>query len=356
MDPTSDSVTSLAIRSDGRILVGGPNYGRNGPVTATVPSLRQLTPDGALDPEFDPDYGPSGAVTALLLESRGSLLVAGDFSYVDGRLIRSLVRIRDQDPLPFAPAILTSSGGSSVKEGADVSLSVAAWGFPTPGFQWYRDAQPVPGSTASNLNMVGVAPGLAGSYTVMVSNAVGSVTSSPAILNISPAPRGPGAVDIAFRSDTLSSEKGLLDRDAVTALAVDSQDRVIVSSHGMYYGTSYSDLVRLNPDGSRDPTFDGGAISQAEVDAMVVQPDGRIVVTGGPFRVANGNSSSLVRLDENGVLNPSFVTEWVRPEERGPNSGREISVDRFGVEGGRRHFETVLLDTNDPPLCAGGVS
>ena len=364
VDPTSDSVASLAIRSDGRILAGGPNYGRNGPVTAIVPSLRRLTPDGALDPEFDPGaYGPFGNVTALLLESRGSLLVGGDFSSVDGRLIRSLVRIRDQDPLPFAPVILTSSGGSSVKEGADVRLSVAAWGFPMPGFQWYRDAQPVPGSTTSNLNMVGVAPRLAGSYTVVVSNALGSITSSPAILNISPAPRGPGAVDIAFRSDTLSSEKGLLDRYEITALAVDSQDRVIVSSRGRYYETTYNDLTRLNPDGSRDPTFDGGAISQVEIDAMVIQPDGRIVVLGGPFLGADRHLSSLARLETNGVFDPSFVTEgWF---DRQPKNlaiqadGKLLAVGLFTALGGVERFGIARLnadgsldDSFHPPMAS----
>src|SRR5207302_1015870 len=45
----NDAATSIALRPDGRILLGGPVDG----TTGTNPGLAQLTPAGQLDPAFN---------------------------------------------------------------------------------------------------------------------------------------------------------------------------------------------------------------------------------------------------------------------------------------------------------------
>ena len=53
-----------------------------------------------------------------------------------------------------------------------------------PQYQWYKDGQPVNGGTQAELMLAGVTDGDAGGYSVVVSNAYGSASSSTAILTV----------------------------------------------------------------------------------------------------------------------------------------------------------------------------
>ena len=69
---------------------------------------------------------------------------------------------------------------------------------------------------------------------------------------------------------------------------------------------SLNRLARLNSDGSLDLGFDPGQGANFAVRAMVVQPDGRILI-GGDFTTINGAlRSHIARLNANGTLDLSF--------------------------------------------------
>ena len=91
-----------------------------------------------------------------------------------------------------APTIAVQPVGQSVSAGANVVLSVAATGDPSPTYQWRRDGFNVVGATSALLILNTVTLAQAGIYTVIVSNSAGSVTSSPATLNVVP----PGTVAV----------------------------------------------------------------------------------------------------------------------------------------------------------------
>ena len=60
--------------------------------------------------------------------------------------------------------------------------------------------------------------------------------------------------------------------------------------------------------GSLDPTLDPGTGLNAEVQAVAVQPDGRILIAGNTF--VNGNSEfGVLRMLEDGDLDLSFNTD-----------------------------------------------
>lgn len=69
----------------------------------------------------------------------------------------------------------------------------------------------------------------------------------------------------------------------------------------------FHDVVRLHPDGSIDTSFAGGGLTglDAHVRAMVLQPDGKVLV-GGAFGAAS--STPLRRYHADGSLDASFVT------------------------------------------------
>lgn len=68
------------------------------------------------------------------------------------------------------------------------TFSVTAAGSATLKYQWRKDNVNITNATAASLKLVNMAASQAGTYTVVVSNAVGSVTSDPATLQVDPVP------------------------------------------------------------------------------------------------------------------------------------------------------------------------
>src|SRR5262249_20357193 len=72
--------------------------------------------------------------------------------------------------------------------GTTASFSVTANGTAPLNYQWFKGAGPLAGVTSATLTLANVADANAGSYSVVISNAAGSVTSSAAILTVLDAP------------------------------------------------------------------------------------------------------------------------------------------------------------------------
>lgn len=82
------------------------------------------------------------------------------------------------------PVISTQPLTSTAAAGSTVALAVVAGGTPAPTYQWRRDGTPIAGATDAQLVLSSVAAANAGSYTVVVSNSAGSVTSNAAVLRV----------------------------------------------------------------------------------------------------------------------------------------------------------------------------
>jgi hypothetical protein len=93
-------------------------------------------------------------------------------------------------PLPISPAITTQPVSFVVSVGSPVMLAVAATGVPPPTYQWKKDNVSLGGEAAASLTRASAQLADAGSYTVVVSNSAGQVTSSPAVLTVVPAGAG----------------------------------------------------------------------------------------------------------------------------------------------------------------------
>ncbi len=86
-----------------------------------------------------------------------------------------------------APPYITSQPLSqTVKAGSNATFSVIAGGVPVPGYQWQLNGAPISGGTASSYTRIGVQTNDAGSYSVVVTNLAGTVTSAAALLTVSP--------------------------------------------------------------------------------------------------------------------------------------------------------------------------
>lgn len=115
-----------------------------------------------------------------------------------------------------APTISQQPASQSVSVGASAQFSVSATGTAPLAYQWRLNGANIPGGTAATLVLPSVVAGSAGSYSVVVSNAFGSVTSSNATLTVGatnappaitsqPQPVSVGAGGTATFSVTVSS-------------------------------------------------------------------------------------------------------------------------------------------------------
>lgn len=85
-----------------------------------------------------------------------------------------------------APTITTQPQGQSVTVGTNVVFSVVATGKPNPTYQWNKNGTAIAGATNTTYSITSAQTSDAGTYTVTVSNSVGSVTSTGATLTVNP--------------------------------------------------------------------------------------------------------------------------------------------------------------------------
>jgi Immunoglobulin domain len=124
--------------------------------------------------------GVNNYVNALASDGAGHLFVGGNFT-LTGTNVSPYIA---QANLPSVPTILTSPQSQTAEAGATVDLAVDATGAPPPAYQWYFNGTNLLSCTTSNLLLVNILSSQSGSYTVVVTNLSGAVTSAPAMLDV----------------------------------------------------------------------------------------------------------------------------------------------------------------------------
>jgi sugar lactone lactonase YvrE len=148
-------------------------------------TIRKITPAGVvttLAGIADSDGFRDGTGSeALFYDPRGLAVDAvGNLYVADGNTIR-------KGQLAGPPMIAAQPQSQTVAPGSSVSFTVTAGGVPDPTYQWYVNGSAFSGATTNTLSFGNARSSDAGAYTVVVTNAVGSVTSNPAALTVSAA-------------------------------------------------------------------------------------------------------------------------------------------------------------------------
>ncbi len=112
----------------------------------------------------------------------------------------------------------------------------------------------------------------------------------------------PGSLDLSFDPGTGTGSNGI-----VYDLVLQADGRVLVGGQfTQYNGIARPNVARLLADGSLDASFDPGTGPNNDVYALVVQPDGKILI-GGLFSTYNGVARRrLARLNSDGSLDTGF--------------------------------------------------
>ena len=96
------------------------------------------------------------------------------------------------NPAPVAPSITTQPSSVTITAGQTATFSVTATGTAPLSYQWSKNGTLISGATSSSYTTPAETTSASGAqFTVVVSNSVGSVTSSAATLTVNPAPVAP---------------------------------------------------------------------------------------------------------------------------------------------------------------------
>ncbi|MEY2409869.1 MAG: hypothetical protein QOF48_2539 [Verrucomicrobiota bacterium] len=153
-------------------------YTNNPPGIAAVTNLVAVT--------FNDDADSRTVLSRVaFVASQGvSYQIAVD-AYAAGQGGPILLHLALPDP---APRVTQNPQSQIVDQGANVSFTVAVSGAAPFGYQWRFNGSDIPGAIQSSLSRPGVQPVSAGTYSVVISNASGSITSAPASLIVRAAP------------------------------------------------------------------------------------------------------------------------------------------------------------------------
>lgn len=108
------------------------------------------------------------------------------------------------------PSISAQPQPVTVFEGQRVRLSVTAAGTTPLGYQWYRSGTAVTGGTTNVLNFAAITAAEQGSYTVVITNKFGAVTSAPpAAVTVMPVANAKAGLVVYLNlDDTLNASGG----------------------------------------------------------------------------------------------------------------------------------------------------
>lgn len=275
-------VNHLALLGNSKIAVVGNFNTYNG---ASQRMIVVVNTDGTRDVTFNPSFSQSGEIKKVVPYAGGKLLILGSFRFTGDAQSTNFALLNadgSRDP-SFAPTFTPSAAGvNSVAVQADGKIIVV-------GF-----------FTAVN--------GTAKSYIARL-NADGSLDNTLA-LNI-PNYNQSSIADVYVQSDGKILVSGQFQRN-----------------DGQFFGSV--GLLRLNPDGGRDLSFNAPPGRAIGGSSFTVQPDGRILVAMTyTFQFGYGNTVTkafVARLRTNGTLDYAFNFNF-----RGINSNAAETVQTMAV-------------------------
>lgn len=262
---SNNQINAIAIQPDGKILLGGQFTTWNG---ATANRVVRLNADGTVDAGFLTNAGTGavgGAINAIAVQPDGMILIGGNLTTWNGVTAIGIVRLNADGTRDSAFSTNTGTGGANV--------------------------------TAIGLQSDGKVV-IVGEFTAFNGVTVGRVVR----LN------SDGTRDTIFTTNNGTGITGSV--MFPFALAIQSDGKIVIGgSFNTFNGVTVNRIVRLNADGSRDTAFStnvGASGSGGDVNAIVVQADGKIVIGGhmtawGAFPVGRA-----VRLNSDGTREGSF--------------------------------------------------
>lgn len=257
---TDSWVDALVKQPDGKIIVAGEGFTEYDGVSRN--NIARINTDGSIDSTFDPGSGVDCGINSAAIQSDGKIVIGGCFSVYDGVARNHVARLNSDGSLDtsFNPGVYFSNQGLNLQIYAISVLS---------------DGRIVVGGKFS---------------------AVDGAYSTAAVALINP----DGSLDETFNTGGGAN-------DWVMAIKVQPDDKIILGGlFTTYGGASAGGILRIDTNGSIDPSFDSGTGVGSGVYTIAIQSDNKIII-GGDFVEYNGTPrNGIVRVGADGSLDNSF--------------------------------------------------
>lgn len=255
-DGFDNAVRTLALQKDGNLIVGGDYLSLNG---FPVSYITRLNPDGSIDESFNTGTGFNGKIYASYLQSDGKIILGGSFTNYNGISAGRLIRLNSDGS--YDPSFNTTVGATT---GIIYDIAVQS------------DGKII----------------IVGSFTKYTSTTVNRVA------RLFPN----GTLDSSFLTGSGSALN-------ISHVKVTTNQKIILTGNFITFNSTPANrIIRLNTNGSFDSSFNTGTAFDDNVNAIVLQSDGKIIL-GGNFTNYNGNTANrIIRLNDDGTKDESFLT------------------------------------------------
>ena len=305
---TNTNVRRVRVQADGRILAGGSFNSFTG---QTRTNLARLNLDGSLDAAFTPVArgGLGTGVSDLVLQGDGKIVVAGGFDSLAGTARTNLGRLYADGSLDATLNIGASGQPSAITPLPDGSMIVGGNFRTIGGKARSRIAKLKPDGSVDDLFVCDVVPSTVdgGFVRSVLLQTDGGIVIGGSF--------GDGA-GAAFTNLARVHPDGSADESfsppytpKFSAIAIQRNGKILTGFDGGTVGPLFAPLVRrYNTDGSLDTSFSMGLQDQ-ESYTIALRKDGRVLV-GGSFGYTDGQNptrTNLALLNTNGTLDASFT-------------------------------------------------
>jgi uncharacterized delta-60 repeat protein len=284
-------IIDMAVQPDGQILLAGFFDRVEG---KRHNSIARFHDDGTLDASFI--ARANGSVHALALQSDGGVVLVGDFGSVNGLRQKTVARVTATGELDDT----FSAGQGGDKEARGVAVQ--------------RDGKILVGGNFSRFN------GESRRYIVRL-NADGSVdpafrcSAGDTVWQIIEQPDGRLLLRGNFKQINGSAQFGLarlepdgrIDDSFTPAQRFNDARKIALQPDGkILVASGRGPVVRLHADGSLEQTFEGGFGAGEQVNHVVVDARGRVLVAGQFIECAGWSTRNIVRFNANGSVDKTF--------------------------------------------------
>ena len=267
----NDSVTSIAIQNDNKILVSGVFTTYSG---VTANRIIRLNTDGSIDNTFNSGSGFDNNVNLITIQSDNKILIGGDFTSYSGVTANRIIRLNTDGIIDN-----TFNTGS----GFDNDVRSIA----------IQDDNKI---LVGGLNFV--------TYSGVTANKIIRLNTD-------------GSID-----NTFNSGSGF--NNGVLSIAIQDDNKILIGGYfTSYSGVTANTIIRLNTDGSIDNTFNSGSGFDDGVRSIAIQDDNKILVVGLSFTTYSGvTANRIIRLNSDASIDNTFNS----------GSGFNYSVNSIAIQ------------------------
>lgn len=312
-------VGKFLIQSDGKFVVAGTFTAWNG---TSANRLVRLNTDGTVDTSFVTNLGtgPSSSVNSIALQSDGKIIVSGAFTTWDGTTVNRIVRLNTDGTrdTTFTTNVNAAANGdiNAVYVQSDDKILVGGafttWNSSASYAYIVRLNSDGTRDTAFTANTTTYASSTVHSFAVQSSDSkivVGGAFTTWNAVTVNRIVRlnSDGTRDTAFTTSagTAATTAG----SYITALTIQSDGKILVGgTFTAWSGSTVGYMVRLNSTGARDTGLSIGTGANGNITSIALQSDGKIIVTGNFTTWAGTTVGYIVRLSTAGARDTTFST------------------------------------------------